>query len=110
MKIIYKEYIMIVILVAILLAIIIGNDARKRGYAYWRLWAIFTFLLAILAIPIYIIKVFIVDKKQRIKYAPVSAVHVESKNLVNAQNNFCTSCGNKLDPLDKFCRSCGKKI
>ncbi len=27
-----------------------------------------------------------------------------------SQNNFCSSCGNKLEAEDKFCSSCGGYI
>lgn len=45
----------------------------------------------------------------------IDGEEVPQNNIVyvvnsNNQNNFCSSCGEKLEPNSSFCSSCGKKL
>ena len=42
------------ILIALLVAIAVGRDAKSRGMNEW-LWGIFVFLILIIAVPVYFI-------------------------------------------------------
>lgn len=78
------------IIVASVLGALVGEDARARGYKSWRLWAVFTFFIAILTIPIYVIKVFLVDKRPRIKPLVSGSVQEVHTNMNNPDAELTT--------------------
>lgn len=56
-----------------------------------------------------------ISKKNVIKYLNTNATGKiengwDSDEINNAQNNFCTSCGTKLNNNSNFCSNCGAKL
>lgn len=61
-------------------------------------WSLFTFLLAIVALPWYI-------------YGKRKNILSQVQPLASSQNpsRFCTNCGSALSPEARFCAECGRE-
>ncbi len=80
------------LMVAALLGVLIGMDATRRwGGGAGAVWGIFTFLLAIVAIPCYLIA--IVANKPNTPQMPARVCPKCGLTSTTAENKFCAGCG-----------------
>ncbi len=81
---------MVGLVIGALLGLLVAMDASRRfGAASGIVWGVFTFLLAIVALPCY-------------------AIAVLARGSTPAVMRVCPQCGVTATTLTKFCASCGK--
>lgn len=81
---------MVGLMIAALLGVLVAMDASRRfGSASGIVWGVFTFLLAIVALPCY-------------------AIAVLARGSTPAVVRVCPQCGVTATTINKFCASCGK--
>lgn len=80
------------LLIAAMLGLLVGVDANRRfGGAAGVAWGLFTFLLAIVALPCY-------------------AIAVLAKGSSSPVVRVCPQCGVTATTLTAFCAACGKRF
>jgi peroxiredoxin len=108
----YVEYLLVVAVADVVLAALVWRDASRLGEKNAALWALGTFLVLIVVLPVYLIfrsKGMIGKPRETREQQIVTAGEPRLESGVPS-TMFCPACGNKIPRESKFCKECGAKL